>query len=321
MMNSKNSFLLAFLLHLVFIFALLLYRIPTKIDDEQSLQAEIWEESAIMDRPIIPKQIKISKVKETAVKLEKPIEKTLEIKPNIDIQKFKEKEQGKFDIALKKQKLIQEQKDKKNLQLELDKERKKQLKQADEKKILTENLLKEKQVKKFIQAKQETEKSKVIINKQKEIIKTKPSPQNNQDDLKKLLQEQAKNDNNRLEKEKLNKDRQANLSRLTQSSNENTVIKKQENNSSQGSSGLSANYKAKIQSIIKRHISYSGENNVLSIVKIRLDGNGNLISKTLIKSSGNQDWDSSVIQAIGSSAFPPPEDGKTIDITLRLSPI
>ncbi len=125
--------------------------------------------------------------------------------------------------------------------------------------------------------------------------------------------------------------RQANLARLMQ----NTLLDKKldtkeniqeiskennHNNNENKNKGLSSAYKAKVQNIIKRHINYNAnEKNIIAIVTIRIDANGNLLAKNLVKNSGDELWDKAALQAIeASEPFPAPENADTITITLHL---
>jgi colicin import membrane protein len=84
--------------------------------------------------------------------------------------------------------------------------------------------------------------------------------------------------------------------------------------------GLSAVYKTKIQNIIKGNISYNAnEKGIVAIVNVRIDANGNVLSHSLVKSSGDQLWDKAALQATKESdPFPKPESNDTINITLHI---
>jgi len=84
---------------------------------------------------------------------------------------------------------------------------------------------------------------------------------------------------------------------------------------------LSARYKAQLEQAIYPHTQYAGEvEDVVAVVKVRVDANGRVLAKTLQKSSGNGEWDASVLRAVThANPLPPPENNQVVDIILRFN--
>ncbi len=301
--NSK-SFNLAIIMHICLIGGLCLYKTQSiKIEEvDYAIEGELWQEV-----PQIHNLTNINTAPHTQ-KIEKNTDKALPDKniSTIVVQKIQEKTTNlKIENKPKPETKIEER-----------------IKSKDD--IAIKKLQKEN---KLITKPKLNIEDKIV--KPAKVAKTEVIKPSNTDNLKKLLKQQAKQEleNTTLRSQNLNNAiREANLARIIQSSNTEKLNNKNpislNNSSEKKPKGISANYKAKIISLIQRNIKYNGENDILSIVDIRIDNNGNLIRKSLSKSSGNSKWDNSVMQAIVSSQpFPAPENGNNIGITIRLSPI
>lgn len=85
----------------------------------------------------------------------------------------------------------------------------------------------------------------------------------------------------------------------------------------------SADYAGRLVALIRRNIVFTGSVNALAApeVEVRLAPGGTVISRRLLKSSGNPDWDEAVMRAIDrTGSLPPDANGRVpaqIVITFR----
>ncbi|SAK64103.1 protein TolA [Caballeronia hypogeia] len=90
-----------------------------------------------------------------------------------------------------------------------------------------------------------------------------------------------------------------------------------------GADSTSPGYSEKIQRRVRPNIVWSGETAGLeTIVSVRCSPSGTLLSATIIRSSGNEQWDQAVLRAVQRSAPMPVDiDGKAPDrFTIPLRP-
>ena len=79
------------------------------------------------------------------------------------------------------------------------------------------------------------------------------------------------------------------------------------------SSGPSASYGGRIRASIKPNIVFTDEivGNPLAEVEVRTSPNGTIISRKLLKTSGDKSWDEAVLRAIDKTEkLPPDVDGR-----------
>ena len=78
------------------------------------------------------------------------------------------------------------------------------------------------------------------------------------------------------------------------------------------SSAPSASYVGRLIGLIKPNIVFTGqvEGNPSAEVEVRAAAGGSIISKRLVKSSGNKDWDEAVLRAIDRTATLPSDSGR-----------
>jgi len=89
--------------------------------------------------------------------------------------------------------------------------------------------------------------------------------------------------------------------------------KRKENLDRMASSGPSNTYGQKINSRIKPNINFTGEikGNPSAEVEVRLSPDGTIVSRKLLTSSGNTDWDNAVLKAVDKTQqLPRDVDGK-----------
>ncbi|WP_431095703.1 cell envelope integrity protein TolA [Polaromonas aquatica] len=94
----------------------------------------------------------------------------------------------------------------------------------------------------------------------------------------------------------------------------------------QKAGGPSANYKARLAALFKRHVYFpnsgSIEGNPKAIVQVQVSSTGLILSSKLTKSSGVQAWDDAVLRAVkNTERIPPDENGKVItDFPVEFGP-
>ncbi len=341
--NNCNAFILALSFHVLILTSLALYKIHPNIETDN--QIELWDENSLEafhineinknkaqnkeQIPPAPKILKINPVSATPIlrtnvnNLVQPRLKLIEkVEKSEKSQKIhisaKHKEDQNADIAHNnKNKFIAKTK-----QIEKEQPVKKPI--ID--KLLKQTPITKKELKPESKMQPKPHKTQPPMVKQHEKIEqkytVKPVP--------KIMPENPKNTAEEI--------RQANLARLRQNSNKdnimpipqqahreniinksNTNLETSAKNDNQAS-GLSASYKAKIQNIIKRHIKYNGNSGTAAVISLRIDARGNILLKSLAKSSGNSGWDNSALKAVeDAEPFPAPENGETTTMTLRIT--
>ncbi len=117
------------------------------------------------------------------------------------------------------------------------------------------------------------------------------------------------------EEARLAQQREANLRRMmSQAANSNTAASAAPSTGNAATSAApSANYSARLVALIRSNIVFTGAVNALATaeVEVRSAPSGSILSRRLVKSSGQPDWDEAVLRAVDRTAtLPRDTDGR-----------
>ena len=288
--GGLRSFGLALLAH-AFLLAALTWGVQWKREDlTVTAEAELWSalpQEAAPKRLEAPPEPPAPEVKPTpAPPAPPPVE---DLKAEADIALAQEKLRLKKE---KQQELVQQR----LAQLQLEKRQQEKLKQE---KLKQEKILQEKQklADKRLQDQRDLEKKAAEDKKKTAVDAKRKDAQKAQQD--KLATQQV---------EKLRAEQIARMAGLAGASGSATS-----QGSALKSSGPSASYGGRIRARIKPNIVFADDitGNPMADVEVRTSPDGTIISRKLIKSSGEKSWDDAVLRAIDKTEkFPPDVDGR-----------
>lgn len=212
---------------------------------------------------------------------------------------------SKADIALAKEKerLIEEQKAK-ELQAKQELERKAREKRQQEQ-AAKEKLEKDRAAQ--ARLKEQQEKEKALKDKTAREAKEKADKVKVADAAKQKAERAAKEEAKRSEEL-----RQQQLNRLTGLAGASGSGSANSTGTAAKSSGPGANYSGRIQAVVKPNITFTDTivGNPKTEIEVSLSASGEILSKRIIKRSGNKAWDDAAENAIDKTRKLPLDDGK-----------
>lgn len=325
--ETAKAFLLALLIHSVLLIALI-YNFQWRLSNESGVQAEIWSDLPDWATHSVSPVNNQMPIENASSHSDEYVSSDSLLDHNdqaeIVLQKH-QKEQAQLKLKefeqLKHLQQLQLQKEKQALQkaealrLQQDKEAQLLKQRQQQAAVLLAEQKKQEQLRKLENEKKE----KLALDKlaaEKKQAADRLKQREKEQREKEQKEKQQRDRQQAIRDQKLEAERQERLAARRQMASQNMSRLNSDSAGSgaygqgAGAIGTSSNYASKVRKRILPHVIYDGETaaNPLVIVEIKAASDGRLISRRIVKASGNPIWDQAVLRAIDASNPLPVDD-------------
>lgn len=304
----SRALVLAVIAHLVLVAALTLGVQWRRTDSTVLVEAELWSAipKAAAPRLVEPPPAPPPPPPPKPAPVIQPTPAAPSADADIALQREKDKlrqekllaAQQRVDEQRKKDKLATEKKREQEQAAAAEKKRQQDRATAQEKQREQEQLQKEQKDK--LAAEKKREQEKLVAEKQRE-------------------QDRLQTQKTKEEQARLDKQRQVNLQRMAGLAGASGAPGSA--GTAQKSSGPSSSYGGRVSAMVKPNIVFTEttSDNPAALVEVRAAPDGTIVSRKLIKGSGNKAWDDAVLKAIDKTAVLPRDTDGTVPQLLEIN--